>query len=162
MARFFLTWFLGFLWKTAWRHKSNSFSLLFLLPVHFLDEPIELQGWICFPLILRMGRWGVVGESLDPSLWPQSWLLSCPQGGGTVTFLRVQARDGKQRAVRGQSETKVFSWASPGVAFQFLHDPLAILIIVGSWWPWCFFCVAFLATAFRVFEAELRKLICYG
>lgn len=58
-----------------------------------------------------------------------------------MTFLRVQARDGRQRAVRGQSETKVSSWASPGVAFWFLHDPLAILITVGSQWPWCFFSV---------------------
>lgn len=58
-----------------------------------------------------------------------------------MTFLRVQARDGRQRAVRGQSETKVSSWASPGVAFWFLHDPLAILITVGSRWPWCFFSV---------------------
>lgn len=76
-----------------------------------------------------------------------------------MTFLRVQAGRA-ERAVRSSLRQKVFSWASPGVAFQFLHDPLAILIIVEAG-GLDVFCVA-LATAFRVFEAELRKLICYA
>lgn len=96
---------------------------------------------LIFPLILRVGKWGVTEVETGPKSVTPELASFLSTGRGTETFLRVQVRERKPRAVRGQPTTRVSSRTGPRVAFRFLHDPLSILIPVGSQWPWCSFSV---------------------